>query len=175
MAFLFNWGHLEATSLAMGGGKVVKNQSRKILSSSWILHKLRHRCHSWMWSAICVIVLWRQDNNISTPLSYLMGSWKYYRNMKARELKSGYLACVSSMYHLAAAPVRVRWKNLSVIESSTMLFDEHHRWNVMMWFWDTPLPSLQTWECLREVLLAWEAKRFDDRWGRLSIEPNQES
>ena len=55
--------------------------------------------------------------------------------MKARELKSGYLACGSSMYHLVAASVRVRWNNLSLIESSTMLFYEHHRWNIMMWFW----------------------------------------
>ena len=55
--------------------------------------------------------------------------------MKARELKSGYLACGSSMYHLAAAPVRVCWNSLRLMESSTMLLDEHHRWNVNMWFW----------------------------------------
>ena len=58
-------------------------------------------------SYIWVVVFWWKDNKISTPLSYLMGSWKYCRNMKARELKYGYVACASSMYHLAAAPVRV--------------------------------------------------------------------
>ena len=55
--------------------------------------------------------------------------------MDAKELKSGYLACGSSMYHLVAAPVRVRWNSISLIESSKMLFDKHHRWNVMIWFW----------------------------------------
>ena len=63
--------------------------------------------------------------------------------MKDRDLKLGYLACGSSMYHLAATPVRVRWNNLSLMESSTMLLDEHHRWNVIMWFWghSLALPS----------------------------------
>ena len=63
--------------------------------------------------------------------------------MKERELKSGYLAFGSSMYHLAAAPVRVHWNSLSLMESSTMLFDEHHRCNVIMWFWghSPALPS----------------------------------
>ena len=84
-----------------------------------------------MWSA----VFWQQDNKISTPSSYMTGSWKYYRNMKSKELKSKYLDYGISMYHLAATPVRVHWNSLSLIESSTMLFDEHHRWNVMMWFW----------------------------------------
>ena len=55
--------------------------------------------------------------------------------MKAMELKSGYLAYGSSMYHLAAAPIRVRWNNLNLMESSMVLLDEHHRWNVIMWFW----------------------------------------
>ena len=63
--------------------------------------------------------------------------------MKARELKSGNLACGSSMYHLAEEPVRVRWNCLSLMESSTMLLDEHHGWNVIMWFWghSLALPS----------------------------------
>ena len=54
--------------------------------------------------------------------------------MKARELKSGYLA---------ATLVRVRWNSLSLTESSMMLLDEHHRWNVIMWFWghSPALPS----------------------------------
>ena len=55
--------------------------------------------------------------------------------MKAKELKSGYLACGSSMYHLATTLVRVHWNSISLIESYTMLFDEHHKWNVMIWFW----------------------------------------
>ena len=63
--------------------------------------------------------------------------------MKARELKSGYWACGSSMYHLAAVPVRVHWNSLSLMESSTLLLDEHHKWNVIMWFWEhsPALPS----------------------------------
>ena len=134
MASSSDWGCLDATSFAMGGRKVLRNQSRKILSLSWILHKLWCRRHSWMWSVMWVPVFWQQDNKISTPSSYLMGSWKYCRNMKAKELKFGYLVCGSSMYHLAIALVRVHWNNLILIESSTMLFYEHHRWNVMMWF-----------------------------------------
>ena len=127
----------------MGGSKVLRNQSKKILSSSWILHKLRHRRHSWIWLVMWVVVFWRQDNRISTPSSYLTGSWKYCRNMKARDLKSGYLACSNSIYHLDVAPVRVHWNSLSLMESSTMLLDEHHRWNVIMWFWghSSALPS----------------------------------
>ena len=127
MASFSIWGHLDVTSLAIDGSNVFKNQSRKILSSSLILHKLRHGLHSWMWSVMWVAVFWQQDSKISTPSSYLMGSWKYCRNIKAKELKSGYLAYGSSMYHLVAAPVRVRWNSMSLIESSTMLFDEHHR------------------------------------------------
>ena len=135
MASSSDWGSLDVKSFAIGGRIVFRNQSRKIMSSSWILHKLRRHRHSWMWSVMWVAVFWRQDNEISTPSLYLMGSWKYCRNMKAEELKSGYLACRSSMYHLDAVPMRAHWNNLSLIESSTMLFDENHRWNIMMWFW----------------------------------------
>ena len=67
-----------------------------------------------------------EDIKMFTP-SYLTGSWKYCRNIKVRELKPWYLDCGSSMYHLATSPVRVCWKSLSLIKSSTMLFDEHHR------------------------------------------------
>ena len=132
MASSSDWGCLDATSFVMGGNKVLRNQSKKISSSSWILHKLQRHHHSWIWSVMWVVVLWRQDNKMSTPLSYMTGSWKYCSNMKARELKSGYLPCGSSMYHLAATPVRVRWNSLSLMELSTMLFDKHHRWNVMI-------------------------------------------
>ena len=175
MASSSDWGCLDATSFSIGGSKVLRNQSKKIMSSTWILHKLRHLCHSWMWSVICVAELWRQDNRISTPSSYLTRSWKYCRNKKAKELKSRYLACGSSMYHLVATPIRVCWNSLSLMESSMTLFDEHHRWNVMMWFWGHSPSFLQTWECLMVAWLAWEAKRFDGRCGRLSIAPNQAS
>ena len=124
---LFRLGTFRCDVLCIGGSKVLRNQYRKILSLSWILHKLRRRRHSWMWSVMWVVVFWRQDNKISTPSSYLTGSWKYCMNMKDRELKFGYLDCGSSMYHLDAAPVRVRWNSQSLIESCTMLFDEHHR------------------------------------------------
>ena len=127
MASSSDWGHLDAMSFAIGGSKVLRNQSRKILSSSWILHKMQRHCHSWMWSVMWVIVFWQQDNKISTPSSYLTRSWKYWRNMKAKDLKSRYLTYGSSMYHLAAAPVRVHWNSIILIESSTILFDEHHR------------------------------------------------
>ena len=130
-------------SFAIGGSKVLRNQTRKILSSSWILHNLRHRCHSWMWSIMWVIVLWCKYSNISTPSSYLMGSWKYCRSMKSKELKYRYLACGSSMYHLAIAPVRVRWNILSLIKSSTMLFDEHHRFSSWCGFGGTPCLSFK--------------------------------
>ena len=135
MASCSDWGCSDATSFDIGGSKVLRNQSKKILWSSWILHKLQRCRHSWMWSVMWVAVFWRQDNKISTPSSYLTRSWKYCRNMKDKELKSGYLACGSSMYHLVVAPVRVRWNSISLIDSSTILFEEHHKWNVMMWFW----------------------------------------
>ena len=106
-----DWGRSDATSFAIGGSKVLRNQSLKILSSSWILHRLRHRRHSWMWSVIWVAVFWWQDNKISTPSLYLTRIWKYCKNMKAKELKSRYLACGSSMYHFDAAPMRVHWNN----------------------------------------------------------------
>ena len=122
-----DWGRSDATSFTIGGSKVLRNQSRKIMSSSWILHKLQCRRHSWMWSVMWVGVFWKQDNKISTSSSYLTGSWKYYRNMNTGELKSGYLACGSSMYHLAATPMRVCWNSISLIKSSTMFFDEHHK------------------------------------------------
>ena len=63
--------------------------------------------------------------------------------MKTRELKFGYLVYGSSMYHLAATPLRVCWNSLNLMESSTMLLDEHHRWNVIIWFWghSPALPS----------------------------------
>ena len=74
-----------------------------------------------------VVLFWQQESDISTPSSYLMGIWEYCKNIKAKELKSGYLACGSLMYHLAAAPMRVRWKSIILNESFTILFDEHHR------------------------------------------------
>ena len=49
--------------------------------------------------------------------------------MKSRELKSGYLAYDSSMYHLAVEPIRVHWNSLSLMKSSMMLLDENHKWN----------------------------------------------
>jgi len=39
----------------------------------------------------------------------------------------------SSIYHLAAFPVRVCWNNLNLIESSIRDFDEHHKWKVVIW------------------------------------------
>ena len=80
---------------------------------------------------------------VLVPSSYLLGSCKYCRNMKARELKSGYLACGSSMYHFSTARVRVRWNSLNLMELSTKILDEHHRWNAIMWFWgySPALPS----------------------------------
>ena len=129
------WGHSKEMSLAIGGSNVFKNQTRKILSSSLILHKLWCRLHSWMWSVMWVVVFWWQDSNISTASSNLMGSWEYCGNIKAKELKSGYLDCGISMYHLDTTHMRVRWNSLSLVKSSTMLFDAHHRWNAIIWFW----------------------------------------
>jgi hypothetical protein len=39
----------------------------------------------------------------------------------------------SSTCHLADGPVSVRWNNLKQMESSMMLFEEHHKWKVMIW------------------------------------------
>ena len=43
------------------------------------------------------------------------------------------------MYHLAAAPIKVHWKSLKRMLSSINEFEEHHRWNVMMWVLGSPL------------------------------------
>jgi hypothetical protein len=39
----------------------------------------------------------------------------------------------SSTYHLVDGPVRVLWNNLKWMESSMMLFEEHHKWNIITW------------------------------------------
>ena len=43
------------------------------------------------------------------------------------EILQEHKAQAVEIYHLAIAPVRVHWNSLSLIESSMMLFDEHHR------------------------------------------------
>lgn len=39
----------------------------------------------------------------------------------------------SSIYHLATFPVRVHSNSLNLIESSTRVFHEHHKWKVVIW------------------------------------------
>jgi hypothetical protein len=41
--------------------------------------------------------------------------------------------CFYSTYHLVDGPVSVHWNNLNRTESSMMLFEEHHKWKVMIW------------------------------------------
>ena len=161
MASSSEWGCLDVVSFAIGGSKFFRNQSRKILSSSWILHKLRHRGHSWMWLFMWVTVFWWQDNKISTPSSYLMGSWKYCRNMKSRSWNpSTWLVvaqCTTWLQHLWGCLGRV-WAWSNHLQCYLMSTIGETSW---CGFEGTPLPSFQTWECLREVWLEWEAKTFD--------------
>ena len=43
------------------------------------------------------------------------------------------------MYHLVATPMSVHWNKINLIESYTMLFKEHHKWNDIIWLWGSSL------------------------------------
>ena len=66
------------------------------------------------------------------------------------------------MYHLAVAPVRVCWNRLRCYSMRSI--DEM----TLCGFGGTPLPSLQTLECMMGVWLALEANGIDDRLGHWS-------
>ena len=92
------------------------------------LHCLRH---SWIWSEMWVeSPCWKEVNN-SILESYQIGSWKWCKNALPRLPKSTKLVVGSSIYHLAAAPIKVLWKSLNLTLSSIKEFEEHHRWKVI--------------------------------------------
>jgi hypothetical protein len=43
----------------------------------------------------------------------------------------------SSIYHFVVEPVSVRWKRRKQIESSMRELDEHHKWNVITWLFES--------------------------------------
>ena len=57
------------------------------------------------------------------------------------------------MYHLDATLVIVRWDSYNQIESSTMLLEEHHKWNDIMWFWGSSLIFPSNLGILKGILI----------------------
>ena len=82
-----------------------------------------------MWVALSC---WKLTNSL-VPASYQMGNWKWFKNIVENSPNEAKLLPISYMYHLAAFPVKVRWNNLNLIESSIRELDEHHRWKVVIW------------------------------------------
>ena len=88
--------------------------------------------HSWMWSEMWVASpYWKEVNN-SISESYRIGSWKWCKKALPRFLKSTKLAIGNSIYHFAAAPIKVLWKSLNLMLSCINEFEEHHRWKVII-------------------------------------------
>ena len=156
-----DWGLSAATSLAMSGRRDLRNQSRKIRSSSLILQRLRRRRHSWMWSVIWVAVFCLHERRISTPASYRTGNWKNWRKVEARDVKVVWVPWGCSIYHLAAEPVKVRCNKRRRMESSTMELEEHHRWKDMIWFWGSSPALPSNFGISKEFWSAWEANEVD--------------
>ena len=128
-----DWGKVATTSLARREISDLRNQLRHCWGVASTLQRLRHRHHSCMWSAICVEAVCLKFESSSRPLSWQMGNWKKVKNALAKDSKVTWDPDFSSTYHLDDGPVRVHWSNLNWMELSMMLFEEHHRWNVMIW------------------------------------------
>jgi hypothetical protein len=78
-----------ATSLDSCGTKDLRNHSRRNAGGISTLIKLFRCLHS-------------------VPVSYLAGNWKWLRKAITSFPKEEYLEHLSSMYHLATLPMRVR-------------------------------------------------------------------
>ena len=128
-----------ATSLAIGGSKYFVNQSASNWSGIGSLINLHLLLHSWMWSDMWVDVVWNSEVKRFVPVSYQIANWKCVKKDIARALKSKKECCDNSMYHFAAILVRVIWKSCRWIEPSIKELDEHHKWNVITWFFGSSL------------------------------------
>jgi hypothetical protein len=63
----------------------------------------------------------------------MTGSLKNSKKALAKDSKVTWNPDFSSTYHLANGPVGVHLNNLKRMESSMMLFEQHHKWKVMTW------------------------------------------
>ena len=95
--------------------------------------RLFHLLHSWIWSEMWVALFCLKVDNKSVLKSYRTRSWKWLRNAIAKSQKLLKAAEGNSMYHFAAALVKVLYNSLNLTESSFSEFEEHHKWNVVAW------------------------------------------
>ena len=123
-----------ATSQEIRGNNDLVNESTNNWYRIAALISLLCLLHSWIWLDMWVEVLCGIEVKRSVPISLRIGSWKCVRNTVANEPKSTNECCGSSMYHFAAVTVKVRWKSHNRTESSMREFEEHHKWNVVTWF-----------------------------------------
>ena len=131
------------TSQEIGGKSDLVNHSANNWLGMITLINLFRCLHSWIWSEICMELVWQREVKSLVPISYRMGSWKCGRKDMERELKSWKEPRGSSIFYLTVEPVSVRWKRRKRIELSIKEFDEHHKWKVITWlFGSSPgLPS----------------------------------
>lgn len=124
-------GVLVAASFAITGKRDLRKKYRRRAGVISTLQRLQHLHHPWIWSMICMeVVCWKLVNN-SSLLSWWIGRWKKVMKDLAKDSKVQSAPRGLLTYHFVVAPVRIRWKSLSLIESSMMLLEEHHKRKVM--------------------------------------------
>jgi hypothetical protein len=94
-----------ATYLDSCGTKDLRNHSRRNASRTGTLIKLFRSLCSQMWSEIWSDFVYSKLARNFVSASYLTGNWK---NAIANSSKEEYIEFLSSMYHFAALPMRVR-------------------------------------------------------------------
>ncbi len=57
----------------------------------------------------------------------MMGSWKWVKNVVAKDVNFSNEPRGNSIYHFAVGLISVHWKRHSLTESSFREFDEHHK------------------------------------------------
>ena len=82
---------------------------------------------------MCMVEVFLNYESSSRTLSWRIGSWKKVKNALAKVSKVTWDPDFSSTYHLADGPVSVHWNNLNRMELFVMLFEENHKWKVMIW------------------------------------------
>ena len=152
MASSSYWGKVDDTSLAITRMSDLRNQSRHCSLEVSSLHKMCRRCYSWMWSTIWIEVVCLNSERSSKPVSWWTGNWKKDKKTLANDSKVTWDTDFSSTYHLVDEPVTVHWNNLKRMESSMMLFKDHHKCKVITWLAGFPSVYLQTLEYLKAIL-----------------------
>jgi hypothetical protein len=91
------------------------------------LIKLFHLLYSRILLEMCIDLSCLKLAKIIVPTSHWTRSWKWLIKPMAILPYVTYLDLSSSIYHLAATPVRVHWNNRNWIESSFNELDNHHK------------------------------------------------